>query len=298
MKIEGLKIDGIELKPNTNVLDIKVPEWLKNRIMCGIPWIDEAVGGGFLATQVLMFTGDPGSGKTTVSLQLADAITGSNNICVFNSGEESPAQVALKAERLGIKHGFILAQHIFAEDLFNQLDHLRKEPKNKDKHVFIIQDSLPTLDDGYYRGKKGSKDENRSCINGATPARAMKKLTDWAKTNHGTVLTINHVTKGGQFAGKNEIKHMIDAHLELKVNKEDNSRVFSVSKNRFGDTSSEYVVGMHAQGLHLINKIDKSADLGVSDEAEEELAAAVEKDAVDNGTKKRRKRRSMGLKAV
>jgi DNA repair protein RadA/Sms len=272
---------GVKLAETTNVLSIKVPEWLKNRVECGIPWLDEAAGGGFLATQVIMFTGDPGAGKTTVSLQLADAITGSGNICVFNGREESPEQTAMKVEKLGIKNGFIIAQHVFADKLLEQCDNIQKQ--NKGKHVFLIQDSLPTLDDGFYRTKK---QPSRSCINGATPARSMAMLTSWAKLKHGTVLCINHVTKGGQFAGKNEIKHMIDAHLELAINKEDMSRELFFSKNRFGATSARYVVSMGQSGVQLVNKIDNSIEADADDEDE----GVLEEKAANDGAKKHRKR--------
>lgn len=295
MQINGLNSSGVVLKNNTNVLDIAVPEWLKNRAATGVQWFDEAFAGGLVKSQVIMFTAPPGAGKTTLSFQIADALTKLGHIVVYNTREESPEQVALKAQQLQLKSGFILAQHIFVKELLEQLDHLKREANDKDKHVFLFQDSLPTLDDGFYRGKPGSKNYNRSVINSATAGRAMNMLTDYAKKEHATAVVINHVTKGGQFVGKNEVKHMIDTHMELSIDKDDNSRVFEVPKNRFGDTSSKYVIGMSASGLQLLNKIDRSPNVAENKEANEEL------DNLEKAEEKvvaKRRRRGMGLRAV
>lgn len=250
-------IDGIKVNDKTNILDVDVPDWLKVRISSGISWLDELLGGGFLATQAIMLTGDPGAGKTTLSLQLADAITASGNICVYNSREESLAQVRAKIEGLGLQNGFMVTPgYIFASDLLEHVNRVRSA--NPKKHVFLVQDSLPALDDGKYRGKKkknagGNVNWGVSCINSSTPARSMQMLTNWAKETHGTVVCINHVTKSGQYAGKGEVKHMIDTHMEMDLAR-DNSRSVYVSKNRFGTTADRYIISMTSAGLQLAAK--------------------------------------------
>ena len=277
-------IDGIKLNDKTNILDVDVPEYLQQRISSGIPWMDELLGGGFLATQVIMLTGDPGAGKTTLSLQLADAITATGNICVYNSREESIAQVRNKIETLGLKNGFMVAPgYVFAGDLLEHCDRVKKA--NPNKQVFLVQDSLPTLDDGKYRGKKKRNSPalnwGRSAINGSTPARVMTMLTNWAKETHGTVVCINHVTKSGQYAGKGEVKHMIDTHLEMDLAR-DNSRSVYMSKHRFGTTAERYIIQMTSAGLSLAGK--------------EGVQVVDEEPANDTGTTKARRRRR--LKAV
>lgn len=292
MEIKGLDIDGIKLSTTTNILDIEVPAWLEERIESGIPWFDEALAGGFLATQVCMFTGVAGAGKTTMSLQLADSITASGNACLYNTREESLAQVALKVKELGLKSGFICSQHSFADDLLAHADKL----KTKNNHVIIIQDSLPALDDGFYRGKPKSKNYNTPVFNSATPMRAAKKLTEWAKQKHGTAVFINHVTKGGDYAGKSGVKHVVDTHIHMDLDTDDNSRSLLITKNRFGATSAKYIIGMGQTGLSLLHKIDSAQPVHSDPEAQEELAAASAASEKEPG-KKRNKRRH-NLRAV
>lgn len=231
------------LKQGTNIMDVEVPEKLKQRIKTGITWFDDAVGGqGFVPSSVMMLTGTPGAGKTTMLLQLADAITGQGNICLYNTGEESLYQVRMVTERLKLKHGFICGQDIMVPDLLKHADALRKA--NPKKQVFILQDSLQTLDDGKYSNG----------TNGATPLRCVEMLTDWAKSTYGIVIFIGQVNKSGEFAGKNGILHAIDVRGSLYIDQEKNSetygeRIFEVTKNRFGCSGRAYVLGFQEKGL-------------------------------------------------
>ena len=96
------------LKRGTNINDIKVPEQLRNRKKIGIEWFDNAIGGeGFVPSSVMMLTGTPGAGKTTMLLQLANSITKAGHVCLYNTGEESLHQVKMVVERLGLREGFV-----------------------------------------------------------------------------------------------------------------------------------------------------------------------------------------------
>ena len=78
------------LKRGTNIKEVKVPNELRTRIKTGVSWFDDAVGGeGFVPSSVMMLTGTPGAGKTTMMLQLADSITAAGHVCLYNTGEES-----------------------------------------------------------------------------------------------------------------------------------------------------------------------------------------------------------------
>lgn len=242
MKLQvGIK----ELKNGTNINDIKVPEQLRNRKKVGVSWFDDALGGeGFVPSSVMMFTGTPGAGKTTLLLQLANAITAAGHVCLYNTGEESLFQVKMVVERLTLRQGFIVGQDTEVSALLEHANTLRKT--HPDKQIFILQDSLQTLDDDIALQRGGS--------NSMTPLRCVEMLTDWAKETYGCVIFIGQVTKSGEFSGKNGIKHTVDTHGHLYIDKDKKSetfgeRIFEISKNRFGCSGKAYVLGMESTGL-------------------------------------------------
>ena len=242
MKLQvGIK----ELKNGTNINDIKVPEQLRNRKKVGVSWFDDALGGeGFVPSSVMMFTGTPGAGKTTLLLQLANAITAAGHVCLYNTGEESLFQVKMVVERLALRQGFIVGQDTEVSALLEHANTLRKT--HPDKQIFILQDSLQTLDDDIALQRGGS--------NSMTPLRCVEMLTDWAKETYGCVIFIGQVTKSGEFSGKNGIKHAVDTHGHLYIDKDKKSetfgdRIFEISKNRFGCSGKAYVLGMESTGL-------------------------------------------------
>ena len=233
------------LKKGTNINEISVPKQLRDRKKVGISWFDDALGGeGFVPSSVMMLTGTPGAGKTTLLLQLANAITAAGHICLYNTGEESLYQTKMVVERLGLRQGFIVGQDTEVASLLEHADSLRKA--NPGKQVFILQDSLQTLDDEVAVQRGGA--------NSMTPLRCAEALTDWAKSTYGVVIFIGQVNKDGDFQGKNGIKHAIDTHGHLYIDDQKKSetygeRIFEVTKNRFGCSGRAYVLGMERHGL-------------------------------------------------
>ncbi len=232
------------LKRGMTISEIEVPNALRDRKKVGISWFDDAVGGeGFVPSSVMMLTGTPGAGKTTMLLQMADAITASGHVCLYNTGEESLYQVKMVAERLGLCHGFVVGQDNLVEDVLGHADMIRK--MHKGKQVFILQDSLQTLDDGKYGGGH---------TNSMTTVRSTEMLTDWAKSNYGIVCFIGQVTKNNDFAGKNTILHAVDLRGHIYIDEEKRSetfgeRIFEVTKNRFGAAGKGYILGLEKKGL-------------------------------------------------
>jgi len=232
------------LKRGTSIGDIKVPDALRNRRKTGLDFFDAAVGGaGLVPSSVVMLTGTPGAGKTTMLLQLADSITGSGHICLYNTGEESLYQVKMVAERLKLKNGFLVGQDTLVPDLLAHADHIRTA--NPSKQVFVLQDSLQTLDDGKWSNG----------TNSMTSVRATEMLTDWAKSTYGIVMFIGQVTKSGDFAGKQTILHAVDCRGQLFIDEEKKSetygeRIFEVTKNRFGCSGKSYILGLGTTGLY------------------------------------------------
>lgn len=234
-----------EFELGTNVLDIKVPDFIREKVKCGIPWVDDCVGGfGFTPTTCGMITGTPGGGKTTFMLQLADAITKTGNICLFNTGEESLYQVGLTAERLKLRNGFLTGQEVLVPNLLEKVDQMNTDQTKK---IFLFIDSLQCMNDGKY-GDGGST--------GNTPVRVCKQLTEYVKKNKNIItMFVGQVTKSGEFAGKNSIKHMIDLHLHVYIDDDRRSetfgeRIFTNRKNRFGCAGRTYVLGLDEGGLH------------------------------------------------
>ena len=241
----NLKVGLHAWKRNTNILDLDVPPELERSIKTGIKWFDGAMGeDGITPSTSMLLTGTPGAGKTTLALQLADAITGAGNICLFNTGEESLLQIRKVAKRLHMKHGFVAGQDTLVKDIITHADSLRKN--NPSKQIFILLDSLQTLDDGKY--KDGS-------TNSMTQLRAIELITSWCKENFGVAITIGQVTKSGEFAGKQQVKHAVDVHGHMFIDEQKSSdtygeRLFQIHKNRFAPAGKTFILGITAQGLY------------------------------------------------
>lgn len=246
-----------KLPHGTNVVDIKVPPELEREIETGCEPLDLVAGGHFTPSCATLFTGMSGAGKTTLLMQAADSITAAGHVCLYNSLEEAPVQLAKTAKRLGLRHGFILGNDRLVDDI---IEHARtiqrrmKGQKAKDGNpvqVFVIFDSLQTLDDGKYaNGDTNSK----------TPTRCIHKITEWCKqkigSSYGIGIVIGQVTKGGEFAGKNELKHAIDAHFHLRIDVDEKSdtcgkRLLEARKNRFGGGTDAVVLDMTSTGLRV-----------------------------------------------
>jgi DNA repair protein RadA/Sms len=236
-----------QLAHGTHIKKVLIDPRLRRRIPTGIEFIDKAVGyGGFVPSSVMMLTGDAGCGKTTLALQLANSLTQRGSIVLFNTSEQAAAMVAITAERLGLDHGFYIGTDNRVDKLLAHADKLKaSHPATSD--IFVIQDSLPALLD------PRSTDTNQ-WMNGKSAQHNAECLVDWAQAKFGVVIFINHVTKGGEFAGKNTILHTVDSHARLFFDKQKTSdtfgeRMFSIGKNRWGVSGVTSLVGMSEKGL-------------------------------------------------
>lgn len=244
-----LKFHSVIKKQGTNILDLKVPKELDQRVITGIPYIDDLFGAGekeqgITPSTTVLFTGTSGAGKTTQSLALADSWTAMGGIALVNGQEESPLQVRKTTRRLGMKNGFIVGEDRLIPEVLNHADNMRKA--NPGKPFMLIIDSLQTHDDGFY--KDGG-------TNSVTPLRVTKLVTDWCKENWAIGFLIGQVNKDGSFNGKNAIKHAVDVHLHVGIDQKPNSetfgkRIMKVEKNRFGFAQVGYFLGMNEKGLY------------------------------------------------
>jgi len=246
-------------KAGTRINTISVPEELRIKQTSGIEWLDDALGGngGFTRTSVTMLTGGPGAGKSTLVRQLADTMTKAGHIVVYNSGEESLFQAKMACERLNLTANFMVAEETMLPKLLAFMDSLRKA--HPTKTIVLLQDSLQTLDDGYYVDSKG---ESRG-TNSKTPDRCAEMLVDWAQKNFGLVVFVGQCTKSGEFAGNNKIKHAIDVHCHMFYDEKEKSDtygclMFEVQKNRWGCNGKTYILGMTDTGLEERGSFQKA----------------------------------------
>ena len=229
----------------TSIRNIKVPEQLKTRLPSGIEFIDDAFGNGFTPSTVTLFTGEPGAGKTTLMLTLADSLAAKGYCVYYNTAEESLYQVAMTCERLEINNDFYPGQETDIEALIANCDELRA--KNPNKPFFLIVDSLQTLED------------NQGGFSKSATTRCLEVLTDYAKQHYINVISICQVNKSGEMAGSQKLKHMVDAmiHLQLcdkKLMKEldcdlTGVRSLTVEKNRFGSSGWLFLLDLEENGF-------------------------------------------------
>lgn len=212
--------------------DVTVLE--SNRIKTGLHELDRVLGGGIVPGSVTLIGGDPGIGKSTISLQVSNELTKHKHRVLYISGEESVAQTKLRAKRLGAgKEGelFIVNQ----TDLSLILEYIRQI---KPDAVFI--DSIQVIFDPTISSSCGSVSQVRECAG---------ILTQLAKTSNIALFLIGHVTKEGMLAGPRVLEHMVDTVLYFEGDRFSTYRILRGVKNRFGSTNEIGVFEMGAEGL-------------------------------------------------
>jgi len=263
-------------KTGTRISKIQVPPELRVKHTTGLTWIDDILGGegGFTASSVVMLTGGPGCGKSTLLRQLTNAMLAAKRpegarkvIPIYNTGEESLFQAKMACERLKLEQDFQVGEETDLPKLLTYMDNVRKE--NKDAVITLMQDSLQTLNDMKY--KDGG-------TTGNTPVRCAEMLVDWAQQNFGHIWFVGQVTKGGEFAGKNVIKHAIDVHMHLFYDEDKKSATYGmllgeVQKNRWGCNGKTYILGLTSTGIEERGSFTKAKDFRVGDDDEEAEAA-------------------------
>ncbi|OGG20701.1 DNA repair protein RadA [Candidatus Gottesmanbacteria bacterium RIFCSPHIGHO2_02_FULL_40_13] len=227
----------------TSVLTTKV-----NRVSTGIKEVDQVLGGGLVPGSLILLAGDPGIGKSTLTLQLIAYIEG-----LYVSGEESAAQIKLRAQRLKLKTEKIL---ILSETNVESM--LEEAISNKNNINLLIIDSIQTLWSEELSGAPGAIGQVRE---------STLKLMDFAKKEHIAVILIGHVTKEGTIAGPKTLEHIVDTVLYLEGERFQTLRLLRTSKNRFGPVDEVGVFSMEETGMREVDNpselfLGKSNDPG------------------------------------
>lgn len=198
----------------------------------GLAEMDRVLGGGLVPGSLVLLGGDPGIGKSTLLLQALDGLA-RDAMVLYVSGEESVAQTALRARRLGVNARTLL---LHAD---TSLERILSEAEKSRPAVLAI-DSIQTLATESLDGIPGSVAQVRECAG---------RLMTYAKTSGVTVLLVGHVTKDGAIAGPKTLEHVVDVVLHFEGEGAHDHRILRALKNRFGSTSEIGVFAMRQGGL-------------------------------------------------
>jgi DNA repair protein RadA/Sms len=202
------------------------------RTPTGLEELDRVLGGGIVAGGVALIGGDPGIGKSTLLLQAADALSSRLKV-LYVTGEESAAQVALRARRLGVDGS---AVRVLAEiQLEKILSTIAAE-----QPAFCVIDSIQTLYSDQLTSAPGSVAQVRECA---------AQLTRSAKASGTAVVLVGHVTKEGALAGPRVLEHIVDTVLYFEGDTHSSFRLVRAFKNRFGAVNEIGVFAMTERGL-------------------------------------------------
>ena len=203
------------------------------RMKTGLEEVDRVLGGGILPGSLILLGGNPGVGKSTLSLHIC---SGLEQKVLYFSAEESEEQVAIRSRRLGIKTDNLFLSS--ESDINGMLIHIdRINPK------FIIVDSIQTILNSELDSLPGSPSQIRDCG---------QKFLEISKNKNISILVVGHVTKEGTIAGPKMLEHMVDTVLYLEGDDRYDHRILRAAKNRFGATHEVGIFQMDEMGLSQI----------------------------------------------
>lgn len=191
--------------------------------------VNNVLGGGIVPGSVILLSGEPGIGKSTLILQLLNSIKNS----LYISGEETDTQILLRAQRLKIDlDNFNFLNETNLENVINTVQ--------KEKPSLVIIDSIQTIYSGQIANEPGNISQIRLCTN---------KLLELSNHSHIPIIIIGHLTKDGSVAGPKTLEHLVDVVLYLEGDPHYGYRTLRASKNRFGSTNTMGLFEMTGLGL-------------------------------------------------
>jgi len=232
---------------------------LKNsrRISSGFSEFDRVLGGtgtgtgkgvgaefGFLEGEVVLISGDPGIGKSTLLLQVLASLAEAGHKCLYASAEESEGQIAVRAKRI---FGDLVKDKNFrilsTFDVDSIIDILKKDPVK-----FLVVDSIQTVSTQDARGISGGISQVKA---------SAVKLVNFAKMNNISLLLIGHITKEGNIAGPKTLEHLVDAVFQIEGDERNDFRLVRSLKNRFGTTNEVGILSLGEKGMEDVRDAGK-----------------------------------------
>lgn len=224
------KVDGLKKSEDPQKLDeIEVKD--EERFLSNIQELDRVLGGGFMPGSFVLIGGEPGIGKSTLTLQVGEARPDLD--ILYCAGEESAAQIKQRAKRLGVSSNNF---YIFTE---TDISKVLKQAQKLNPDLLIV-DSIQTVYRTELTSMAGSIQQVKEC------AALLQQL---AKKQDITTLVIGHVTKEGDIAGPRVLEHMVDTVLQFEGDSNYNYRMLRSLKNRFGPAQEVGVFEMKETGL-------------------------------------------------
>ena len=210
------------------------------RIDTGIGELNRVLGGGLVKGSLILISGEPGIGKSTLIVQTAANIAASEGRVLYVSGEESEEQIKMRADRVCRQVPEEL--YVLAETNMENVEQICETMKP----AFLIIDSIQTMYSEQLEAAPGSVSQVRMCGN---------QLMKIGKTGNIPVFIVAHVTKSGELAGPKTVEHLVDCVLNFSGERDQEFRVLRAFKNRFGTTSEIGAFQMGAEGLEELRDI-------------------------------------------
>ncbi|MFC1655425.1 DNA repair protein RadA [Patescibacteria group bacterium] len=208
----------------------------EERLVLEMDEVNRVLGGGVLEGSLILLTGEPGIGKSTLTLQLCDQLVALKKSVLYISGEESQNQIAGRAKRLKINSENI--SFLAETNLETIMATLRQHKPN-----IVVIDSIQVLHSADLSGISGGVGQIRY---------ATEQFMQYAKETGTPVILIGHVTKDGALAGPRVLEHLVDTVLYLEGDRYQHFRILRSQKNRFGTTNEIGIFEMHENGLEEV----------------------------------------------
>ena len=227
-----------------------------SRLLTSDQELDRVLGGGVVPGSLMLLGGEPGIGKSTLMLQVAIMVSDVGHKVLYVSGEESPEQVRMRAQRIGdVPNELMILPETRVPLILQALQ--------QNEYSLLVIDSVQTLDQPEIDGVPGSVSQIRESV---------AAITSYAKSCGLPVFLVGHITKEGSLAGPKVLEHMVDVVLQFEGDRNHTYRMLRAAKNRFGTTSELGIYEMLGEGL---KRVENPSDVLLSDSGEPTSGSAI-----------------------